>query len=495
MSNNIIFLLFTVIVSLNDFRDSTANQDPPSKSQPNIIIMLMDDLGYETAIQGDTMKNIGRTVALDLPIMRDSLSTKGLVFTKAFASPVCTPSRVQMMTGQYLYRTYQQFGQINWNSRTLAQNLSWNGYNTAVGGKWQLQGNTVFKSPSAFEEDYFPLNLENPKRLGYQEYMLHAVLENGQIYSNCSNYYFDDGTTACDSADFGPYVVLDYFKDFVDRHKGKNRPFFFDYRMLLPHDPFLPMPGDLRYPIDTLNDAWYLPDMITLTDSIIGAVVQCMDSIPELQEGAGTVLLVLSDNGSSRGWYTNNPKGNPVLSWAILTKLNGIGEFNGDKSLSTYLGTHIPAFAYYVGPHKKYMDGETFDKPIGLIDVYATVMDLAKLEHLNKYDGVSFADEIVDYVPDRPDREMLFQYYNPFFDQLANLRSGTNINSFVTDGDYWLDSRGRFYDLVDSMDWNLLSPFTPTSGNALTAFNTMDSIIQSHPKAEEFAKPLINTYD
>ncbi len=155
------------------------------RDRPNIILMLIDDLGYDTAMLGDSLTGIGGgSQALELPTLRETLPNKGLTFTNAYASPVCTPSRVQLMTGKYLYKTYQQFGQINWNSRTMAQNLLWNGYNTAAAGKWQLQGNMAFKSPSAFEEDYQVGNLENPRRLGYNEYLLTAVLENGNIYSD-----------------------------------------------------------------------------------------------------------------------------------------------------------------------------------------------------------------------------------------------------------------------------------------------------------------------
>ncbi len=262
--------------------------------------------------------------------------------------------------------------------------------------------------------------------------------------------------------------------------------------MLAAHEPFEPTPGSSDFPNDTINDAKYLPELFSLTDSIIGAVIETIDMLPELQEGAGTVLLILSDNGSSRGWITNNPGGEPLTGWGIFTKINGIGEFNGGKSFSSYLGCHIPAFAYYVGPYKNYSD-VPYDKPVGLIDVYSTVLDLAKLSHLSKYDGVSFADKIVDYVPVNEEREVLFQYYNPFFEELENHRGGTNINSFTTDGNCWLDSRGRFYDLVDSLDWELLNPITPTSSEAIEAFNKLDSVLQLHPKAEKFSKPLINT--
>lgn len=493
--------ILSILVGLS-FRLNTwiAKHISVPKDQPNIIFILMDDLGYETAIQGDSMVGIGASKELHLPYMRQTLPPKALSLSNAYSSPVCTPSRVQVMTGEYLYKTYQQFGQLNWNSRTLAQNLLWNGYNTMVCGKWQLQGNTsnLFPSPSNHEADYSTVDFENPRRLGYKDYLLHAVEANGNIYSSCSKYFYEDGTPACGANDFGPYVVLDYIKDYIDANKDKNRPFFIDYRMLLPHDPFHPVPAHPDYPPDSLNmnNAYYLPEMITLTDSIIGAVIEHVDNTPELSEGAGTAVIVYSDNGSSRGWITNNPDGEPITGWGIFTRINGVGQFNGNKSLSTYLGCHVPAFAYYTGAFKKYGTNEVYDAPVGLIDVYATILDLAKLWYLGPKDGNSFADEIVTYVPDRTDREVLFQYYNTFRDVIANGRLNTNHNSFVTDGHYWMDSRGRFYNISDSLDWELRIPLDSLSRSPQeqAAYEVFDSILALHPKAEEFNKPLFTPH-
>ncbi len=485
------YLLISLILAFSfGFAIDGANH----RKQANVILVLIDDLGYETAIQGDSLKYIeGGPQPIIMPTLRGKLSDESLVLKNAYATPICSPSRVQMMTGKYLYESYHQFGYINWNCRTIAQELSWNGYHTAIAGKWQLHGNTSFNSVSAYDEDYQITSLENPLRLGYKQFLLNAIQGNGNRYSNCENYIDENGVLACGPNDYGPDVVYQYFADFIEEKKNSNRPFFFDYRMNLPHEPFEPAPIHPDYPIDTVNNAKYLPSMLEYTDSIISNIINLVDNTPELHEGAGTVIMVLSDNGSSRGWITNNPGGNPVLSWGIFTKINGIGEYNGNKSLSSYLGCHIPGFVYYVGPYKKYTNGSQYNAPFGLIDVYPTILDLAKLSHLKNDDGISIADEIVTYADSVPDREVLFQYYNPFFPGQENPRGGTNLNSFATDGDYWLDSYDRFYDIIDSMDWELLTPITPSGTIQLDAHNKLDSVLQLHPKAQDFNKPLIPT--
>ena len=62
-------------------------------TSPNIVVILADDMGYETlGVNGSTSY---RTPNLD------ALAAGGMRFTQAHATPLCTPSRVQLMTGKY----------------------------------------------------------------------------------------------------------------------------------------------------------------------------------------------------------------------------------------------------------------------------------------------------------------------------------------------------------------------------------------------------------
>ena len=69
----------------------------------------------------------------------DSLALNGVNFTKAISQPLCTPSRVKIMTGKYISGTM-----IIFNTSTQRKNLrnlfKENSYKTAVVGKWQLNG-------------------------------------------------------------------------------------------------------------------------------------------------------------------------------------------------------------------------------------------------------------------------------------------------------------------------------------------------------------------
>ena len=109
-------------------RDNSTSPSPP----PNVLLILADDMGYE--VLG---ANGGESY--DTPRL-DALAAGGLRFAHAHAQPICTPSRVQLMTGIYNNRNYIRFGLLDPDANTLAHLFRDAGYATAIAGKWQLGG-------------------------------------------------------------------------------------------------------------------------------------------------------------------------------------------------------------------------------------------------------------------------------------------------------------------------------------------------------------------
>ena len=96
----------------------------------NIILILSDDVGAETvgAYGGESYQ----TPELD------RLAADGIRFDYGHAQPLCTPSRVKIMTGQYNFRNYRHFSYLDPSEKTFAHLLKDAGYDTTVVGKWQL---------------------------------------------------------------------------------------------------------------------------------------------------------------------------------------------------------------------------------------------------------------------------------------------------------------------------------------------------------------------
>ena len=98
----------------------------------NVILIMADDIGYECygAYGGTSYKT---------PIL-DRMAKEGMRFDHAYSNPVCTPSRVKIMTGLSNVRNYATFGILRKSEKTIGHMMKDAGYRTAVAGKWQLLG-------------------------------------------------------------------------------------------------------------------------------------------------------------------------------------------------------------------------------------------------------------------------------------------------------------------------------------------------------------------
>ncbi|MCG8508396.1 MAG: sulfatase-like hydrolase/transferase, partial [Rhodospirillales bacterium] len=102
------FVLILLVVWFVMPQHSTAEPDRP----PNIILIMADDLGYET------IEANGGTSYKTPQLNR--LAAQGVRFEHCYAQPLCTPSRVQIMTGQYNVRNYVKFGVLDRSQTTFA---------------------------------------------------------------------------------------------------------------------------------------------------------------------------------------------------------------------------------------------------------------------------------------------------------------------------------------------------------------------------------------
>ncbi|MDZ7693977.1 MAG: sulfatase-like hydrolase/transferase [Balneolaceae bacterium] len=133
MSGLFQILLLAVILTACSIDEETDSQQ---QSQPNILLILVDDMGY-----GD-LKSYNPESKIPTPNI-DGLAEEGMRFMDAHApGAVCHPSRYGLLTGRYPFRTntnvWPDQPVIDEGRMTIASMLQSEGYHTAMVGKWHL---------------------------------------------------------------------------------------------------------------------------------------------------------------------------------------------------------------------------------------------------------------------------------------------------------------------------------------------------------------------
>ena len=363
--------------------------------RPNVVLILADDFGYEcvSANGGDY-----RTPHLD------ALAAGGVRFTHCYSQPLCTPTRVQLMTGLYNQRNYVRFGLLPEGSTTFAMLLRDAGYRTCVAGKWQLEG-----------------GLEGPGKFGFDTYCLWQLDRRPPRYAN-PGLEIDGRRVDFDAGEYGPDLVCDHLCRFI--REEKERPFLAYYPMILTHDPFEPTPDSRAWnPRDVsgtkgLAKPRHFRAMVEYADKLVGKIVRTLE-----EEGLRerTLVIFTGDNGTHS---------------SITSTLNG-QPYRGGKGKTTDAGTHVPLIANWPGTIRA---GHVDDSLVDSTDFFPTLLDVAGVEvpeSLN-LDGVSLAPQLRGE-EDAPEREWVYLWYS---------RSGGPTGAeFARDRRWKLYRDGRLFDV------------------------------------------------
>jgi len=276
---------------------------------PNIIYILVDDLGYgDVNLQIDTLDVFNNPNVKTPNLAR--LAGESLVFTHHYASaPVCSPSRAGLLTG----RTPTRMDIMRWindkgdNEKmfmsgkeiTITELLQKNGYETAIFGKWHLNGAdwTVQENwtgwtgsfPNQQGFDYAMVTKENPHETT-------AIKINTQ--QNPGDFYLDTdeihGKPLGEIKGYSGQIITDSAMHWVKNKRDQKKPYF----LYLPYDAVheqVESPVEFNSMYNTGNaqkDRYYAN--ITYLDAQIGRL---LDFIYSIQEEENTLIFFSSDNG------------------------------------------------------------------------------------------------------------------------------------------------------------------------------------------------------
>lgn len=374
--------------------------------RPNIVLIMADDMGLEN------LSCYGSEVYATPNI--DRLAAEGMRFNHAHSHPLCTPSRVQIMTGIYNNRNYVRFGVLDPEAITFANVLRAAGYRTAIGGKWQLEG-----------------GFDGPGRFGFDRYCLWQLTRLPSRYPN-PGLEIDGREADFKKGQFGPDIVNDYLCQFIAEQAESETPFLVYYPMILPHWPFVPTPDHPDWDPTMWRDAGqeprgyrdqtYWEAFVRYTDKLVGRII---DKLEETGQRENTLIIWTADNGTAT---------------EIVSEFRG-RRYRGGKGSTRDSGTHVGLIASWPGVIPS---GSVSDALVDFADLFPTLTDAARVPAPAGLDGVSLLPVFEGREGER-DKKAIYCWYQ------RNGVRGT-ATQHTRDQRYKLYATGAFYDTLADPD-------------------------------------------
>jgi arylsulfatase A-like enzyme len=422
-------VLLTSVLGLLGIQSALLADTKMSQDPPNILFIIVDDLGYADFEPFNHHAEDIRT-----PNMT-RLADDGVVFTQAYVTgPVCSPSRAGMNTGKFQFRWDKK---ASWmpglpdNVKTLAEYLQEAGYHTVKIGKSDLGGN------------YHKYDVrEHPNNHGYDEFLgfnAHAHdywLSSAEIRDRTPDPYNP-------SAHLGPLMhnqeeksvesgyMTDIFTEAAVKFlmQKQDKPFFLSLSYNAVHALIHQVPQKYldKYGLDPIPN--YDPD----------AGVECMDRMPGsyaayfykylsigdlidhdvlrkyylanlecLDDGIGRVLDTLEKNGLK--------KETVVVFMSDNGGVNLVGSNNAPLSGTKFAllegGIRIPMMMSWPGTMS---EGKTLESIVSTTDILPTLTEIAGIKIKDKsLDGISLTESLLNKKEISDERVLVWKWHKNF---------------------------------------------------------------------------------
>ncbi|WP_228445554.1 arylsulfatase [Thalassotalea sp. HSM 43] len=408
--------------SANSVHESQPQRDD---NRPNIIYILVDDLGYGD-IGAFGQKHI-KTPSLD------AMAEQGMRLTQHYAgSTVCAPSRASLVTGKHpgtvqirgnyelgTFLDEEEFGQmpLRPGTDTIGTMMQQAGYETALIGKWGLGGPGSYGTPNKQGFDYFFGYLD--QKQAHNHYPTH-LWKNEQWFA-LDNEYLDthqalpEGADINDPQSYKPYQRDDFAQQrladdalrYID--ENQHNPFFLYLSFAAPHaalqapkeeiaayQHFEETPnvgGEQRY-MPVLQPKATRAAMITHLDRSIGKV---MRKLEQLNLADNTLVIFSSDNGPS--WEGG----------ADLTFFDSNGPYRGYKRDLYEGGIRMPTIAWWPG---KIAANSQSNHLSAFWDVMPTIAEVGGATLPDNIDGISFLPTLLASDKQAKHQHLYWEFHN-----------------------------------------------------------------------------------
>lgn len=331
------------------------------EKKPNIVYVLVDQWRAQaTGYNGDP-NLIGKTPNLD------KIANTGINFKNAISTtPVCTPYRAALLTGQYPSTTGMFLNDLHLpeESYTMAEMFKESGYKTGYIGKWHLDGMGRYQ------------NTPRERRQGFDYW---KALECSHEYEGL-NYYEGDDPEIKHWDGYGPYAETKDAISYIKKNATGDEPFLLFLSIGSPHFPYRNTPEEMQRLFKAediilrenvsdnhkeaarIQSAGYYAHILGL-DKSLGELQKAIDDAGILEN---TIFVFTSDHGEMLGSHGWRPRQKQV-SWAESVR--------------------VPFLMQY--PEKFGQDKIEVEAPIGTPDILPTLLDMAGLPIAKSIEGES----------------------------------------------------------------------------------------------------------
>jgi arylsulfatase A len=311
-----------------------------SARPPNVVVIFIDDMGYGDIGPFGATKQ--RTPHLD------RMAKEGMKLTSFYATPVCSVSRAQMMTGCYgarvsvpgVYFPGQSVG-LNPSEVTVAERLKEKGYATQMVGKWHLGDQPEFLPTRQGFDHYYGIPYSNDmlKKSAETKVSVVPVLRDEKI------------AELMDGEGQRRMVEL-YTKEAVDFiGRNKDQPFYLYFAHNAVHTPIYPGAAFAGKSSNGRFGDW--------VEEVDWSVGQVLDALRSQGLDKDTLVVFTSDNGP---WLTKGADGGSA------------GPLRGGKGSTWEGGVRVPTLAWWPG---RVPAGSVNDAVAATIDLLPTFVSLA----------------------------------------------------------------------------------------------------------------------
>lgn len=351
-------LLIFCFVYFSTNHSIAGNNIPASSSKPNVMVILVDDLGY-----GDLSVNGGTDIKT--PHI-DRLFEKGMKFKNFYANcTVCSPTRASLMSGCYpdmagvpgVIRTHDSnsWGYLKQDFITLPEMLKQAGYETALVGKWHLG----LESP----------NKPNERGFDFFHGFLGDMMDNYWTHLRQGNNYMRLNDTEIKPEGHATDIFSDWAIDYIQQRNKSSKPFFLYLAYNAPHFPIQP------------PEEWF--EKVKQRESDLSEKrAKNVAFVEHLDDGIGRVIEALKESGVDKNTLVifSSDNGGHLASGASN------GNLRGGKQDMYEGGIKVPTCFVWDGKIKPGSSCET----LGLtMDIYPTLCEIAGVEINTKIDGMS----------------------------------------------------------------------------------------------------------